>query len=42
MHGQSHTGLELAQAFAKVLDEFGLADKVSITRNLIPQPDRLD
>lgn len=42
MHGQSHTGLELAQAFAKVLDEFGLADKVSVTRKLIPRPDRLD
>jgi hypothetical protein len=28
--GKSHSGLNLASAFATILDEFGIADKVSI------------
>jgi len=27
---QSHSGINLAEAFAKVLQEFGIEDKVSI------------
>jgi hypothetical protein len=28
---KSHSGINLAAAFAKILDEFGIADKVSCT-----------